>query len=244
MRISWDDLDHIYFSGVSNGVLYPQNSPGVAWAGLISVTENADATPVELFMDGQKYHDRLVPTPYSGTISAFMYPDEFEPYNGVVDGFTAQPRQPFGFSFRDNRELHIVYNAQAEPSSDQYQTIGDTTSLVAFAWNFATIPVDIDTSRPTSHLVVALDYADPDAVAALEAILYGDDSNDPSIPDPQTVIDLFESFTTVRVTVNGDGTFTVSGPDSAVFQIDSTTWEINWPSVFLVATDTYIIYSL
>jgi hypothetical protein len=202
VRVTWSDA-HLYSQGVSNGVLYPQNSPGVPWNGLVSVSEAGDSAPVARYFDGLKYMDEPVLGTYAGTISAFTYPDEFEPCIGLENGVTAQPRQSFGFTYRDTREIHIVYNATVSPSSDQYASLADTISSVTFAWDFSTFPVGIPFGRPTSHLVIVTDFADADALSALEDILYGDDSNHPSLPDPADVYELFESNTTLRTRLCG-----------------------------------------
>ena len=82
VRVTWADA-HLYSQGVSNGVLYPQNSPGVSWNGLISVSETGDTAPTARYFDGQKYMDDFALGTYAGTISAFTYPDEFEPCIGL-----------------------------------------------------------------------------------------------------------------------------------------------------------------
>lgn len=243
MRVTWADA-HLYSQGVSNGVLYPQNSPGVPWSGLISVSETGDSAPTARYFDGQKYMDDFPLGAYAGTISAFTYPDEFEPCIGLENGITAQPRESFGFTYRDTREIHLVYNATVSPSSDQYVSLADVISPVAFAWNFSTSPVEVPFGRPTSHLVVVTDFADSDALAALEDILYGDDSNNPSLPDPATVYELFESNAVLRITDNGDGTWTADGPDTAVIDNGDGTFSIDWPSANFIDSDTYQIYSL
>jgi hypothetical protein len=243
VRVAWVDA-HLYSQGVSNGVLYPENSPGVPWSGLISIQQTGDSAPSGLYFDGQKYRDESVLSAFAGTISAFTYPDEFEPCIGLDGGFSAQPRQPFGFTYRDTREIHIVYNASVSPSSDQYESTGGDISPVAFAWDFSTAPVEIPFGRPTSHLVIVTDFAEADALAALEDILYGDDENAPSLPDPQTVYELFESNTTLRITDNGDGTWTATGPDDVVVDNGDGTFTINWPSALFIDATTYQIYSL
>ena len=243
MRVVWADA-HLYSLGVSNGVLYPENSPGVPWNGLVSVSETGDAAPTALYFDGRKYQDQFALSTFAGTLSAFTYPDEFEPCIGLENGVTAQPRQTFGFTYRDTREIHIVYNAAVSPSNDQYQSTGGAITPVTFAWNFSTAPVDIPYGRPTSHLVIATDFADADSLAALEDILYGNDSNDPALPDPGTVYELFESNTTVRITDNGDGTWTASGPDGIVVDNGDGTFSINWASANFIDFRTYQIYSL
>lgn len=225
MQIAWDQ-DSFYSLGVHNGVLYPQNTPGVAWNGLVSVVEDGDSAPTALYIDGQKILDRSVPSAFAGTISAYTYPDEFEIYDGNVNGVTAQTRQTFGLSFMDNRELHLVYNALASPSGSSYTTIGDSPTLTTFSWDFTTTPVEIPAGRPSSHIVIMVDYAQAEALFALQNIIYGDDVNDPSLPDPATILEIFESYTTLRITDNGDGTWTATGPDSVVYLTGGTpTWE-------------------
>ena len=245
MRISWDGAANpSYSTGVNSGVFYPQNSPGVPWNGLVSVTETGDATQDASYIDGQKYRNRVLAGTFAGTISAFTYPDEFEPYNGLVGYVSGQPRSSFGFSYRTNNELHLVYNAMISPSSDQYASIGSDVSPVAFQWAFTTTPVATPVSRASAHIVIDLNSANPDAVSDLEAVIYGDDMNDPSIPDPSDVYAIFESHTTLMITDNGDGTWTATGPDDVVVMLDDITFQIDWPSAVFIDADSYTIRSL
>ena len=246
MRVSWADTDKFYAEGIEKGVLFPEFSPGVPWSGLISVTEGADSTPSALYIDGQKVRDHIVPTVFSGTIVAYTYPDEFEECIGVVSGMTSQPKRNFGLTYRDNRSIHLIYNAQAAPSSDQYQSLGGDVSPVNFSWDISTTPIKVPSARPTARLVISLDYANPDAISDLEDVIYGNDVSDPVLPDPATVIDIFESRATLRITDNGDGSWTAEGPDTVITMLDSETFQINWPSAIFMSADPneYRIFSL
>lgn len=244
MRISWDSSSPVYSAGISKGVFYPQNSPGVAWNGLISVLEKGDPTEDSIYQDGQKFRNRVLPGNFAGTITAFTYPDEFEPYNGQSGNVFEQTRSMFGFSYQTNRELHLVYNARISPSNDQYVSVALSATPMAFQWTFTTLPIDIPVSRPSAHFIILLDYANTSALSDLQAIIYGDDSNEPSLPDPTIVLSIFESHTTVRITDNGDGTWTAIGPDSAVLMLDANTFQINWPSAVFIDANTYTIRSL
>jgi hypothetical protein len=244
MKVSWDALAKPYDRGVSQGILYPDSSPGVAWNGLTSVTEKGDDSPDEVYVDGQKVKSRIRPASFSGSISAYMYPDEFEPYNGLVTGVTGQLRRPFGLSYRSNRELHLVYNATAAPSDTKYATLADSISITEFSWDFTTVPVDIPGSRPSAHLIIVVDDAQPSAISDLEALIYGDDDNDPVLPSPPEVLEIFESHTTLRITDNGDGSWTAIGPSSAIVMLDSTTFQITWPSAIFIDATSYKISSL
>jgi hypothetical protein len=64
------------------------------------------------------------------------------------------------------------------------------------------------------------------------------------LPDPQEIFDIFEANSILRVVDNGDGTFTVTGPDDAITMLDDTTFEIDWPSVVVIDSNTYEISSL
>lgn len=236
-RIIWDDSVRLYSRGIQNGVLYPQNSPGVPWNGLVSVTEKGDDAPTVQYLEGQPYNNHHPLDVFQGTLTAFTYPPEFEVYNGVDTGVTAQLRSTFGFSYCDNRELHIIYQASVGPSSDQYASLGDTPNPVAFAWPITTIPVDVPGSRPTSHLIVSLDLTGTAAMDLLLAALYGDDENDPYLPDVPAVIEMFESSTLVRITDNGDGTWTATGPDELVF-IDPDNFVYSAGDTFVVTAAT------
>ena len=243
-RISWDGLDRTYSQGISQGVLYPQNSPGVAWNGLISVTEHGDANTSSIYLDGQIATAENLPGVFSGVLSAYMYPDAFEPCLGNANGLTSQPRKSFGLSYLDNLQLHIVYNARINPASDKYDTLSNNPNALAFSWDFTTVPEDVPWGRPSAHLVVMLGEAASGAISALENILYGDSANAPALPDPLTVYNLFDPYATIQILDNGDGTWTAIGPDSQVFLTDASTFEITGSTALMINSTEYTIHSL
>lgn len=243
-RISWDDQDRFYSQGVNSGVLYPKNSPGVPWNGLVSVVEKGDDSTSSLFVDGQRVRNRNVPSTFAGTISAFTYPDEFDPYIGMSGGVTAQSRPTFGFSWRNNREIHLVYNALAAPSENQYASTSGEINPITFQWDFTTLPVKIPGGKPTAHLVVMVDYTHAGAIEALENVIYGDSANDPSLPEPAVLFELFDAFATLVIVDNGDGTWTATGPDEVITMLDSNTFQIDWPSAIFINSTSYNIHTL
>jgi len=155
----------------------------------------------------------------------------------------SQNKNPFGLTWRDNRELHIVYNAITSPSNDQYQTIGANVNPLTFSWDFTTTPVDIPAGGYSAHVVIMLDYVQPSALVDLEALIYADDSNDPSLPDPFKIYGIFESYTTVTITDNQDGTWTANGPDSLI-SVSGSSFTIAGAFVTVVDADNYKIRSL
>jgi hypothetical protein len=79
-------------------------------------------------------------------------------------------------------------------------------------------------------------------MALLEAALYGDDENDPYLPTVAQVLEMFESSTLVRITDNGDGTWTATGPDELVF-IDPVNFAFVAGDTFVITADTVVFIS-
>ena len=83
-RLTWDNTgERLFETGVKNGVLYPiqaegKYTKGVAWNGLISVTESpSGAEATALYADDIKYVNLLSNEEFGATIEAYTYPDEF-----------------------------------------------------------------------------------------------------------------------------------------------------------------------
>ena len=216
-KISWDDLEQRRFSaGVDRGVFYTQEQgyAGVPWYGLTSVKtseEGLDAKPV--YIDGEVQTYDVNPGQFKAVVEALTYPDEFAWFaNGetpIEDGFAAtnQDRGLFDLSYRtlegnsltsDTTEyqIHLVYNAIAIPSDEEYSTLGTDTEPAEFTWDLYTVPLTTTTGvRNTSHFVVHTRYAHPYLIGLIEDILYGTEAGvDAKMP---TVIEVAEILATV-----------------------------------------------
>ena len=212
-KIVWDAVgEHIFETGVRNGVLYLKDaqgaySTGVAWNGLTSVSaspEGAEAT--DLYADDIKYLTLMSAENFKATIEAYTYPDEFAECDGsatIADGVTIgqQSRKPFGLCYRtaigndtDGNEhgykLHIVYGCQASPSEKQYSTINDSPEAITFSWEVNTTPVNVTGKKPTATLIIDSTKADKAKLTALEAILYGSEQAEPRLPLPDEIATL------------------------------------------------------
>lgn len=211
-KIVWDQTgERFYETGVKNGVLYVQEGAaypkGVAWNGLTAVTESpsgAEATP--LYADDIKYLNLMSAEEFGGTIEAYTYPDEFKACNGEVDlvegiSIGQQSRKTFGFCYRtvlgndtENNEygykLHLIYGALAAPSEKAYATINDSPEAITFSWEFTTTPVNVANHKPTASLVIDSTKVDKEKLAALEAVLYGSESEEARLPLPDEVLTL------------------------------------------------------
>lgn len=211
-KLIWDKTgERLYETGVQKGVLYTQIEnkwTGVAWNGLTAVTESpsgAEASP--LYADDIKYLNLMSAEEFGGTIEAYMYPDEFKPCVGeseLAGGVTIgqQARKAFGFCYRtalgndtDGTEhgykLHIIYNALASVSEKAYATINDSPEAITFSWEFSTTPVEVEGFKPTSIVTIDSTKVDKAKLEALEAKLYGGESEEATLPMPNEIAQMF-----------------------------------------------------
>ena len=206
----WDKIgEHFYETGVDRGVLYPQANGkypnGVAWNGLTGVTESpsgADAT--DMYADNQKYLSLRAAETFGATIEAYTYPDEFAECDGsaaLADGVKIgqQTRKTFGFSYRtligNDTEgtdkgyiIHLVYGATASPSSKTRSSVNESPEAVTFSWEISTTPVNVTGFKPTATIEIDSTKISAKALKAIEAKLYGDDTNGtPQLPLPDEI---------------------------------------------------------
>lgn len=212
-KIVWDAIgEHTFETGVRNGVLYLKGvegtyNTGVAWNGLISVSESPEgAEPTDLYADDIKYITLMSAENFKATIEAYTYPVEFEECDGsatIAKGVVIgqQTRKPFGLCYRtaigndtDGNEhgykLHIVYGCQASPSEKQYSTINDSPDAITLSWEVSTTPVNVNGKKPTATLIIDSTKADKAKLTALEAILYGSEEAEPRLPMPDEIATL------------------------------------------------------
>lgn len=260
-RLQWGTPGtHFYETGVDRGVLYVGEQAGVAWTGLTSVEVSTSGGGVKsYYLDGVKYLQVSSPEEFSATINAFTYPELFE----VCDGTTQvrpglflkqQRKQPFGLSYRTlignefnsdhGYKLNIIYNALAEPSQRSYSSIGDTADPSEFSWSVTTRPPAMTGYKRTAHIVIDSRTTSPSVLKAVEDFLYGDDLNPPRLPSLDELVNLYdtEDFSLIVVD-NGDGTFSITGPDSLIQELSITTYQITGDTVVAIDEETYTISS-
>jgi hypothetical protein len=252
MELVWDQTgDRVYETGIDHGVLYmPDNTGvydnGVAWNGLVSVTESpsgAESSPQ--YADNIKYLNLVSAEEFGATIEAFTYPPEWGQFDGSAQpepGITIgqQGRRSFGLSYRTQLgndvvgtaygyKLHLIYGAQAAPSERAYTTVNDSPEAATFSWEITTTPVNVGTInsvvyKPTASITIDSTKVDPDALAALTELLYGTGGSDPSLPKPSEVVALFSgTITAVTLTVPsynaGTHVLTIPGTTGIVYKI-------------------------
>ena len=211
MKLIWDKTgERLYETGVNKGVLYPIAADGtypagVAWNGLTAVTESpsgAEATP--LYADNIKYLNLMSAEEFGATIEAYTYPDEFAACNGEAElvagiGIGQQTRKTFGMSYQTRvgndvdgtdhgYKIHIIYGALASPSEKSYATINDSPEAITFSWEVTTTPVEATGFKPTATLVIDSTKVDAEKMTAIEAILYGSETEEARLPLPDEIV--------------------------------------------------------
>ena len=214
-KLVWDQSgQRFYETGVKNGVLYVQDESGaypagVAWNGLTAVTESpsgAEATP--LYADDIKYLELFSAEEFGATIEAYTYPEEFEACDGsaeLAEGIVIgqQARKAFGLCYKTvigndvkgndlGYKIHLIYGCKAAPSEKAYQTINDSPEAITFSWEVTTTPVNVDGFKPTSTLVIDSTKVDSAKLAAIEAKLFGSESEEASLPLPDEIVDMMK----------------------------------------------------
>ena len=206
----WDATgERMYETGVKKGVLYVQSASGtypkgVAWNGLTAVTENPSGAEANaIYADDMKYLNLYSAEEFGATVEAYTYPDEFAECDGsaeLVPGVVIgqQKRKAFGLCYRTvlgndvlndeyGYKLHIIYGATASPSEKAYNTVSDSPEAITFSWAVTTTPVNVAGMKPTASLVIDSTKVDKSKLAALETILYGNETTEPRLPLPDEI---------------------------------------------------------
>lgn len=203
-KLKWDKTgERLYETGCDHGVLYPQKDGGyplgIAWNGLVNVTESpSGAEDNALYADNMKYLNLKSAEEFGATIECYTYPDEWAACNGESDiapGVTLgqQRRNTFGLSYRTKVgndtegedygfKIHLIYGGSASPSEKSYGTVNDSPEAITFSYEVTTTPVDVPGKdangkpyKPVACVTIDSTKVNADALARLETILYGSD---------------------------------------------------------------------
>lgn len=219
-QIVWDKTsERLYRTGVDRVVLFPQTTggaygQGVGWNGVTKISESPDGgDTTTIYANNNIYLNLVAKENFKGSITAYTYPKEWEACDGsasvIASGatpvqglrITGQTRTPFGLAYRTligndtagtdhGYEIHLVYNATAGVSSQDYQTVNDSPEALELSWDFSTLPVDVPGAKPSAHLVISSLTADATKLRQLETKLYGSETVAPALPTPAEVITL------------------------------------------------------
>lgn len=216
-KMIWDELGKkFYHVGVEQVALYPMNTDGtyekgVPWSGIKNITDTpSGGEPTDIYADDQKYLSIMSAENHGGSITAYMYPDEWGECNGsveVAEGvyITQQKRKGFGLVYKSlvgndtedrnyGYKLHLIWGAKATPSESSHETVNESPEATELSWEYTTTPIRIDNPingkklEPFAHMEIFSKNAEK--IADLEKIIYGDEHNEPRLPMPQEVLQI------------------------------------------------------
>jgi hypothetical protein len=198
-RLKWDESgEHLYTTGISQGVLYVGSvnastgavtwGTGVAWNGLISVSEAPDGADAnDFYADNIKYLSLRGVENFGGTITCYQTPEEFDTCDGTATVATGlrigqQTRMPFCLVYKTQigndvagddygYEIHIVYNATASPSNRDIKTINDSPEPAELSYEFKCNPIKVTGHKRTALATLrSTDYDTPELQTKLTTI--------------------------------------------------------------------------
>jgi hypothetical protein len=211
-RIAWSQPGtRLFEAGVDRAVLYIGDAAGIPWTGLISVNDSrAGGEPKPRFLDGIQISNHAGPERFEGSIEAYTFPPEFQVCDGSVsyqNGLRArkQRRRAFSMCYRTKigndlsgidhaYRLHILYNLRAQPTDRGYQTLGEDIEPMTFTWDVTARPEVVDGLLPTAYFEIDSRETPAELLTTLENILYGDATQDASLPTAGELLFLFDSF--------------------------------------------------
>lgn len=262
----WDEVgERLYQSGVDHGVLYLQDGRAVVWNGITNVEESTATELKSFVLDGVKYLEYLLPGDFSGKLSAYTYPEEFDEVNGIVMvgtspgfAFHDQPSKSFNLSYRTRigndlegpdygYKIHILYNVIANPDGNTFKTFDDSAvEPVEFGWALSGTPPKLVGVgfRPTVHISIDSTETPEDILRILEDILYGTNTTDPSLPSITDIAEIFGYRGALLIIDHGNGVWSaVDESDTYITMLDGTTFQIADADVTILDPDTYTISS-
>lgn len=259
-RITWSDpASRIYEVGLDRGVLYLNDGRAIPWNGLTSVDENSSDSAAAYYIDGRPFLHLPKPKEFSATIKAFTYPDEFAEVMGIAeitDGMylDSQMGDSFGLSYRtligsmnkgqaEGYKIHLIYNATVGQPGRAYSTLTDEVNPIDLEWDIQAVPVPIEGYRATAHIMIDTRHMDPDKLAAIELLLYGDEDTTGTLPDPQIIFDSLTYGDAIIIIDNGDGTWEAQGSYKNIYMIGDGIFQIDNVNAVDHGDGTYTISS-
>ena len=218
-KLAWDTVgDKTYETGTSKGVLFVQDpstgeyDAGVAWNGLIGVTQSPDgAEPTPLYADNIKYLELTSMEIFKGAIQAYTYPDEFAECDGSKEAAPGlfvgqQSRAQFAMAYSTivgndtlgeayGEKIHIIYAAKVSPSERAHKTINDSPEAMTFSWDFTTSPQQTPAAgyKPSAYICVDSSKIAAAKFKAIQDLLYGTDTKASDLPTIDELITLIKA---------------------------------------------------
>lgn len=191
-RLEWHSPEsRVIEAGVDRGVIYPHNGRGVAWTGLISVSEKrSKGNLLPLYYEGEKFNILSSNSERTSTVSAFTYPDVLDQLTGLHSDrygiqYDDQEAEFFSMTYRTmvglqgDYKIHVLFNQKAEINDANRNTMTNVPVQVEFSWDLQGVPIRLMGKRTTSITLDSREL-DPQLLRTLEEKLYGTPERDSS----------------------------------------------------------------
>ena len=211
-KMVWDQTaQRLFETGVEQVALFVQDKgvygTGVAWNGVtaLNITPSG-AEPTALLANDRKYLNLMSAEEIGATLEAYTYPDEFMACDGsatVAPGvyIGQQARKTFGLvaktligndteGNKHGYKLHLLWGCLASTSEKAYATVNDSPEAITLSWEVTTTPVEVEGYEATAYMSIDSTKTDAAKLKALEAKIYGSESEEPSMPTPAEVISM------------------------------------------------------
>lgn len=210
-ELVWDTVGERYYeAGVDKGVFYGEDSLGVSWNGLVSVSESSSDSEIKsYYLDGKKYLQYASSEEFTAILQAFTYPDEFAEFDGVAsvqNGLyvAQQERKTFGLSYRtllgsDSSDLqhgykiHLVYNVIVIPEDRSYSSLSEQINPLLFSWKISTKPKDLVYNRPAAHFIIDSTETPSAVMEVLSNFIYGTATTVSKMPTISELLAIFDN---------------------------------------------------
>lgn len=193
-KLDWGNAPKDYHMGISNGVMYLQNSDGsygsgVVWNGIRSVTEiPTGGTISKIYADNAIYGSLKAREGLTGQMEVYDFPYELSFCNGwripaIGTSINLQSRKSFGFTYQtlvnqNDHITHIIYAMNLNPGERTYKVVGDSIDATVHGLEFITIPERLSYFGPVASVQLDSRKMDPSRLEYLESVLYGTDNED------------------------------------------------------------------
>lgn len=238
-RLTWGNTENRLFeTGLDRGVLYIGDNSHV-WDGIVSVEESGSSEQTTHYFEGRPFLNNPKPKEFEATINAYSHPAAFAEVMGMPEVYEgndplglyldSQSGSLFSLSYRTlvgnaiegldhGYKIHIVYDATVTSPGGTYATLTSEVNPIEFSWTIKTVPQEIDTARPTAHVVVDSRRVDPERLAEIERILYGSPTSVPRLPTAQELYDILSFGDAIYIDDLGGGYWQARGSHKNVTQ--------------------------
>ena len=167
--------------GLSRGMIYPDNGPGLPWPGLVKVTPKLKHNMYPIYDNGKKYDIIGLPESTGIDVTALSLPT----YVAEAVGFSMdssgimydeQELQMFSLAYRTETEnnghkLVVQFNIMASLNDASSQTLEDTVTPSEFTITGESVPETVGVRQRASRIELSTRNTDRELLSAFDDAL-------------------------------------------------------------------------